>query len=64
MDTSTSEVVFYMTPAEVCQRWRIDARTLEKVDLPWVWLTPRVRRVSYSVVQRIEVDKGYRRLST
>jgi hypothetical protein len=61
---SSTEAVYYLTPAEVCQRWRIDARTLAKVDLPWVYITPRLRRISVSVVRRIETEKGYRRGST
>lgn len=63
MDVPSTSDPIYMTPTEVCERWRIDARTLAKVDLPWVWLTPRVRRVSVLVVRRIEQDKGYRRTS-
>ena len=64
MGSTDSEGVFYLTPSEVCQRWRIDARTLDKIDLPWIQITPRVRRVSFAVVQRVEVSRGYRRPST
>lgn len=61
MNSTGEPVIYYLTPSEVCQRWRIDARTLDKIDLPWVWITPRLRRVSVSIVRRVEQDKGYRR---
>lgn len=43
-----------LTPADLCLRWRIDARTLDKLDLPWVRLSERVRRISLAVVLTIE----------
>ena len=61
MTASTSGEVFY-TPAELCARWKISYHTLDKLDLPWKQLSPRVRRVEATVVfvfeqkQRFEVS--------
>ena len=58
---SSSDEVFF-TPAELCARWKIDLKTLDKLDLPWCQLRPRIRRVRAQVVfsfeqaQRFEVD--------
>ena len=48
----------FLSPGELCDRWNIDERTLNKFDLPWVWFTPRIRRLSVTVVARIEDEKG------
>lgn len=62
MADSTGEVFF--TPTELCKRWKVDPRTLDKFDLPWVRLLPRVRRVPAETVflfeksQRIEVESA------
>ncbi len=44
----------FLTPSEVCARWRIDARTLDKLALPWVRLTPRTRRIALAVIVAYE----------
>jgi alkylated DNA nucleotide flippase Atl1 len=43
-----------LTPSEVCERWRIDLRTLDKLDLPWVRVSDRVRRIALTVVLEVE----------
>lgn len=58
---STTQEQFF-TPAELCERWKIDPRTLDTIaaefSLRWVWLTPKIRRLSKSVVERIELEQG------
>lgn len=44
----------FLTPREVCQRWRIDFKTLEKLRLAWVILSPRCRRIELKVIERYE----------
>jgi len=44
----------FFSPGELCERWGIDYRTLAKIDLPWVVLTARVRRVPAGAVFEFE----------
>ena len=61
MSTTQERPAFY-TPADLCTRWQIDRRTLDKIceefGIEWGWLTPRVRRVSAELVVKIERAKG------
>ena len=54
----TLRVDVFFTPSELCERWKIDPRTLDKLDLPWRWLTPKVRRVSAEVVFSFEKSQN------
>jgi hypothetical protein len=54
VNTTATQEGPVLTPAEVCLRWRIDLRTLDKIDLPWIRLTERVRRIPLSVVMTYE----------
>jgi hypothetical protein len=58
MMTSTSGE-FY-TPAELCARWKIDPRTLDKLDLPWKRITPRVRRIHAEIVLSFEKAQNFK----
>ncbi len=49
-----SERPVYLTPAELCERWRVDARTLDKLSLPWFIVSGRVRRISLEIVLEYE----------
>lgn len=55
--SSSAELPVFFTPGELCERWKIHLDTLDKLDLPWVWLTPRVRRVAAQVVYAYEVSQ-------
>ena len=67
MSTTHEQPAFY-SPADLCARWQIDRRTLDKIcqefGIEWGWLTPRVRRVSADLVVRIERAKGLAHGST
>ena len=58
----TTDPALFLTPSEVCERWRIDIRTLDKLDLGWFWVSPRVRRIrredviSYEKAQRLALE--------
>jgi hypothetical protein len=52
--TSSEE---YFTPAELCERWKVDPRTLDKFPLPWVRLGPRTRRVETKIVLTFEQEQ-------
>jgi hypothetical protein len=52
--TSSEE---YFTPAELCERWKVDPRTLDKLSLPWVRITKRVRRVEAKIVLTFEQEQ-------
>lgn len=45
-----SDARVFLTPAELCERWRIDARTLDKLSLPWFVVRSRVRRIALDIV--------------
>lgn len=69
MDTrSASEVCVpdeqrqFLTIAEVCQRWRIDRRTLDKLTgprLPVIQITTRVFRIPLTAVQQYEREQHF-----
>ena len=61
MDALNSTGPVYFTPSELCERWKIDPRTLDKFSLPWVWLSLRIRRVSEADVLKYEQDNGLKR---
>jgi hypothetical protein len=44
----------YLSPGEVCERWSVDYRTLQKFELPWVELRPHVRRIDLRTVEAYE----------
>ena len=44
----------FLTPGELCDRWRIDYKTLAKFTLPWVVLSDRVRRIELAIVIEFE----------
>lgn len=50
----------FLTPGDLCDRWKIDPRTLDKLELPWIWITPKVRRVSAHFVYSFESDQNLR----
>lgn len=54
----TIRVDVFFTPAELCERWKIDPRTLDKLELPWCWLTPKVRRIAAEVVFSFEKSQN------
>ena len=57
MSSMQTTTVTMLTPMEVCSRWRIDLRTLDKLELPWVRLSERVRRIPLDVVIEVEVKQ-------
>ena len=44
----------FLSPGDLCERWRVDWKTLNKFELPWVRLSPTVRRIELSVVVQYE----------
>jgi hypothetical protein len=58
MQAASSSQEIFFTPTELCERWKIDPRTLDKLELPWCWITPRVRRVSASIVFSFEKSQN------
>jgi len=44
----------FLTPEEVCERWRINRETLAKFALPWFRPSPRVRRIELAYVLEYE----------
>lgn len=53
-----------VTPEELCERWSISLRTLDKFELPWVWLSSRVRRIRLRDVRAFEQRHHLNRQST
>ena len=59
--TSSSTEQFF-TPQELCVRWKIHPNTLDKLQLPWIWVAPRARRLEatfvlhYERAQRLTTD--------
>ena len=45
LGSSSGPVVRLLTVDEVCFVLQIDARTADKMDLPWVWVRPNKRRL-------------------
>lgn len=50
----------FLTPREVCARWRINIKTLDKLALPWFYVSPQVRRIEVAVVVRFEQEQRLR----
>lgn len=47
--------ITYCTPGELCDRWKIDYRTLRKLPLVWLTLEPaNVRRIPLTDVEAYE----------
>lgn len=55
--------IVFLTVSELCERWRIDRRTLDKIDLPWFCPRPRVRLIDLAFVQHYEQTNGWQRSS-
>jgi hypothetical protein len=51
----------FLTPGDLCERWNVDWKTLNKLPLPWVRVTPNVRRIELTFVLKYEQAQ---RLST
>ncbi len=51
--------VIFLTPAELCDRWRIHTDTLAKIDLPWFRPRPRCRLIDLAFVERYERANGW-----
>jgi len=43
-----------LSPGDLCERWRVDWKTLNKFPIPWVQLSPSVRRIQLSFVMQYE----------
>lgn len=50
----SDQPVSYFTPDELCRRWRIDRRTLDKLPLARLQLTVRIRRYEVRTVLAFE----------
>ncbi len=44
----------FLSPGDLCDRWRIDWKTLQKFPIPWVRLSPTVRRIDLTFVLTYE----------
>lgn len=44
----------HCTPGDLCERWQIDWKTLNKLPIEWIQLSPTVRRVRLSFVVQYE----------
>jgi hypothetical protein len=53
-DDARANGPIFLTPSDLCERWQLSLRTLDKFDLPWTWLRPRVRRIKLSDVLAYE----------
>lgn len=60
-DESSSTGKRFLTPGEVCERWSVDYRTLQKFDLDWVELRPHVRRVDIRAVEAYEKRQHFKK---
>lgn len=52
-NVSPSEETF-LSPGDLCERWRVDWKTLQKFPIPWVQLSPTVRRIDLTFVLTYE----------
>jgi len=48
----TTEV--FLAPGDLCERWNVDWKTLNKFPIPWVQLSPTIRRVELTFVLHYE----------
>jgi len=53
-DDARANGPIFLTPSQLCERWQVSLRTLDKFDLPWVWLSPRSRRIRLDAVLTYE----------
>ncbi len=44
----------FLSPGDLCERWNVDWKTLQKFSLPWVQLSPTVRRIEFTFVLNYE----------
>lgn len=44
----------FLTPGDLCRRWCVDPKTLNKFPIPWVHLSPTVRRIDRAFVVTYE----------
>ena len=44
----------FLTPGDLCERWNVDWRTLQKFPIPWVQLSPSVKRIDLTFVVTYE----------
>jgi hypothetical protein len=51
---TTQEPVIYLSPGEVCERWKVEWRTMNKIPIPWVQLSPTVRRIDLAFIKHYE----------
>lgn len=51
----------FLSPGDLCERWNVDMRTLDKLPIPWVRLSSRVRRINMAFI--VEYEQA-QRLST
>lgn len=51
MDSSTDQ---FLTPGELCERWKVDWRTMRKFPIPWIELSPSVRRIDLAFIVKYE----------
>lgn len=49
----------FLTPSELCQRWKIHSDTLAKVDLPWFRPRPRCRLIALAFIETYERTHGW-----
>lgn len=53
MHTTQIHEVF-LSPGDLCERWSVDYKTLQKFPIPWVQLSPTVRRIDLTFVVTYE----------
>jgi hypothetical protein len=51
---NTTKDMAFLSPGDLCERWNVDWRTLNKFDLPWVQLSPKVRRIDLAIIIEYE----------
>lgn len=64
MSTSSKEHLVFLSPGDVCERWRVDWKTLQKFPIPWVQLSPTVRRIDLAFVIQYEEANRLRHPTT
>ena len=53
MNTTQASEVF-LSPGDLCVRWNVDWKTLQKFPIPWVHLSRTVRRIDLTFVLTYE----------
>ena len=54
----------FLSPGDLCERWNVDWKTLNKFPIPWVQLSPTVRRIDLTFVVQYEEAQRLRCAST